>query len=156
MKFHFWHTMLSLFFAAIAVAAYCWLVANGRLPVVGHAVVSLGDFILMMLATFRLVRLFTYDNITAFIREWFVDWDPKTFMGSLGTLINCPWCTGFWFALVVVFCYFATPIAWYAILVLALSSAASFTQIVSNAVGWQAEGKKLEVRRETFDLSRHP
>ena len=62
------------------------------------------------------------------------------------TLINCPWCTGLWFALVVVFAYHATPIAWYAILVLALASAASFLQLLANLVGWHAEAKKLEVQ----------
>ena len=144
MKFHFWHTVLSVFFAAVAVLGYLWLEAAGRLPGLGS--VSLADFLLMTLAISRLVRLFTYDNITAFIREWFVGADPRTFMGSLGTLINCPWCTGFWFALVVTFAYFATPIAWYAILVLALSSAASFIQLLANLIGWHAEAKKLEVQ----------
>jgi hypothetical protein len=145
MKFHFWHTTLSLFFAAVAVLAYCWLDTAGRLPVPGS--VSLGDFVLMTLAIFRLVRLFTYDNITAFIREWFAGADPRSLMGSLGTLINCPWCTGLWFALVVGFAYFATPIAWYAILVLALSSSASFVQLIANLIGWHAEAKKLDVGR---------
>ena len=91
------------------------------------------------------MRLFTYDAITAFIREWFEGADPESFRGSLGTLINCPWCTGLWFALVVVFAYFATPIAWYGILVLALASSASFLQLLANLIGWQAQAKKLEV-----------
>lgn len=144
MKFHFWHTVLSLFFVAVAVFAYCWLEANGRLP--GPGQMPLADFALMTLAIFRLVRLFTYDNITEFIREWFAKADPRSFMGSLGTLINCPWCTGLWFALVTVFFYFATPIAWYAILVLALSSSASFLQLLANLIGWHAEATKLEVQ----------
>ena len=145
MKFHFWHTTLSLFFAAVAVLAYYWLEANGRLT--GH--VPLWDFVLMTLAIARLVRLFTYDNITVFVREWFEGADPKTFLGSLGTLINCPWCTGLWFALVVGFVYFAIPtIAFYAILVLALSSAASSLQLISNLIGWHAEAKKLEVHSQ--------
>ena len=139
---HFWHTTLSLFFAAIAVLAYCSLEAGGRLT----GQVPLGDFVLMTLAIARLVRLFTYDNITVFIREWFEGYDPRSFMGSLGTLINCPWCTGLWFALVTVFFYFALPtIAFYVILVLALSSTASYVQLFGNLIGWQAEAKKLEV-----------
>src|SRR3989344_7687284 len=134
MKFHLWHTMLSLFFAAVAVGAYYWLCAHGRLPEAGG--VSLADFLLMTLAIFRLVRLFTYDAITTFIREWFAGAHPESFRGSLGTLINCPWCTGLWFALVVVFAYFATPIAWYGILVLALASSASFLQLLAHLIGW--------------------
>src|SRR3989344_881633 len=84
MKFHFWHTMLSLFFAAVAVGAYYWLCAHGRLPEAGG--VSLADFLLMTLAIFRLVRLFTYDAITTFIREWFAGAHPESFRGSLAHL----------------------------------------------------------------------
>lgn len=142
MKFHFWHTALSLFFAAIAVLAYSWLATHGRLA----AWVPFGDFLLMSLAIFRLVRLFSYDAITQFIRDWFHGADPRTFAGSLGTLINCPWCTGLWFGLVVVFFYFATPIAWYAILVLGLAAVGSFLQVLSNLIGWSAEAKKRQAQ----------
>ncbi len=140
MKFHFWHTALSLFFAALVVLALLWLAALGRLA----AAVPLGDFFLMTLAVMRLTRLFTYDSITAFIREWFAGKDLNSFEGSLGTLINCPWCMGLWFALVVVFFYFATPSAWYVILILALSAAASLVQLLANWLGWSAEVKKRE------------
>ena len=141
MRFHFWHTILSLFYAALAIWAYTWLAASGKLV----SFIPAGDFLLMALAIQRLVRLFTYDTITQFIRDWFVGADPRSFMGSLGTLVNCPWCTGLWFSLIVVFFYFATPmIAWYAILVLALSSVGSFLQIIANHIGWSAEAKKRE------------
>ncbi|MDO8624128.1 MAG: DUF1360 domain-containing protein [bacterium] len=142
MRFHFWHTFLSLFFAALVVAGIAWLNAAGRLA----TFIPLTDFFLMALAIFRLVRLFTYDNITAFIREWFVGADSRTFTGSLGTLINCPWCTGLWFSFIIVFVYFATPFAWYIILILALSAFASFIQLLANLVGWSAEAKKREAQ----------
>lgn len=147
MRFHFWYTTLSVFFAALALLAYLSLSANAKLA----SFVPVGDFFLMTLAIQRLVRLFTYDSITEFIRNWFIDVDPNSLRSSLGTLIHCPWCTGLWFSLVVVFFYFATPIiAWYAILVLALSSAASFLQLVANYVGWAAQVKKHECQSPTF------
>lgn len=142
MKFHFWHTTMLLFFVAVASYAYYFLELSGLL----RAYVPLTDFFLMSLAIFRLVRLFTYDSITAFVREWFAGADPRSFLGTCGTLINCPWCTGLWFALVVLFFYFLTPIAWYAILMLALSSFASFIQILANLIGWSAEAKKKEAQ----------
>lgn len=143
MKFHFWHTFLSIFFTSLAVLGYLWLGANDKLA----TWVPLGDFVLMAFAIMRLVRLFTYDAITAFVREWFAGHHPESFLGSLGTLVNCPWCSGLWFSLVVVFFYFATPIAWYAILVLALASVASFLQLLANLIGWSAESKKREAQQ---------
>lgn len=142
MKFQPWYFLFSLFFSALAVAGYIWLDAHSLLT---HSI-SIGNFLLITLAITRLIRLFSYDVITAFIRNWFVDTNPNSFLGTLGTLINCPWCTGLWFSLVVVFLYFATPIAWYAILVLALSTLASFIQILANLVGWSAELKKKQVK----------
>jgi hypothetical protein len=143
MKFHFWHTFLSLFYVVLATLAIWWLAESGKLA----GWIPLTDFILMALAIQRLVRLATYDNITAYVREWFYGKDPKTFMGSMGTLINCPWCTGLWFSLIVVFFYFASPYAWYAILILALGSVASFFQLFANYLGWAAEAKKREANQ---------
>ena len=125
MKFHFWYIALSLFFAVLAVSGYLWLADTGRLT----PSIPLADFLLMALATQRLIRLFTRDIITDFIRNWFVDADSESFLGTLGALINCPWCSGLWFAFFIAFFYFATPVAWYVILVLALASVASFLQI---------------------------
>jgi hypothetical protein len=142
MKFHFWHTFLSLFFVALTALAIWWLSLSGDLV----TWIPLSDFILMTLAIMRLVRLTTYDNITAFVREWFVGKDPRSLMGSFGTLINCPWCTGLWYSLIVVFFYFATPYAWYVILILALSALASFVQLIANWLGWSAEAKKREAQ----------
>lgn len=142
MKIHFWHTTLSLFFIFLAALGYAWLVSTSRLA----AFVPVGDFFLMALAAMRLTRLFTYDAITAFVREWFEGADSRSLRGSCGTLVNCPWCTGLWFSLVVVFFYFATPVAWYAILILALSSLASIFQISANYIGWSAEAKKREAQ----------
>jgi hypothetical protein len=147
MRFHFWHTVLILFYIALAVFAYLWLSGHGKLA----GFVPVGDFILMTFAVQRLTRLFTYDAITAFVRDWFVGADPRSFFGALGTLINCPWCTGLWFALVVVFFYFATPvIAWYAILVLALSSLATMLQLLANLLGWSAQARKQQCEAGSF------
>lgn len=142
MKFHFWYTMLSLFFIALAVSGYEWLMAAGRLG----TSVPLTDFFLMALATQRLVRLFTYDIVTAFVRKWFEGALPDTLLATLGALINCPWCTGLWFALFIIFFYFATPVAWYAILLLALSSLATLIQLFANFMGWSAEVNKKEAQ----------
>lgn len=141
MRFHFWYTALSLFYALLAVLAYVWLSGSGKLV----SFVPVGDFFLMTLATMRLVRLFTYDRITAFMRKWFENAEPESFRHTVGELLDCPWCTGLWFALVMAFFYFALPvITWYTMLVLALASAATFMQLCANYVGWSAEARKLE------------
>lgn len=142
MRIAFWHITFSLFFAALMLLGLSWLAATGRLT----AWVPLGDFLLMALAIMRLTRLFTYDLITAFVRDWFAGAPSGTFGGTLRELLNCPWCTGLWFSFVVVFAYFATPYAWPVILILALAGVASTLQIAANLLGWSAEYKKRVVQ----------
>ncbi len=137
----FWNGSFSVFFALLIVLGILYLDVGHRFD----RVISLGDFVLMALAIWRLIRLFTYDAITEFIRDWFEGAPPHTFRGTLGTLWNCPWCIGLWLSFVVVFFYFATPYAWPVILILALAAVASFLQILSNLIGWSAEAKKLQV-----------
>jgi hypothetical protein len=142
MRIHFWNTILSLFYAGLVLTATWWLFVSGRI----FYEVPFRDLILIALAIFRLVRLFTYDIITKFIREWFVGAKETSLAGTLGALLNCPWCTGLWFSLIVVFGYFASAYAWPIILILALAGLASFFMTLSNWIGWMAEAKKLEVR----------
>lgn len=139
---HFWNIAFSLFFALLLFGGISWLAATGGF----NRPVSIADFFLMALAIWRLIRLFTYDAITAFIREWFAGAAPHTFLGTLNTLINCPWCIGLWFSFFVVFFFFATIYAWPVILILALAAVGSFLQILSNLVGWSAEAKKRMVQ----------
>lgn len=143
MRFYFWNVVLSVVFAAIALAGFGWLFVRGT----DFRSVPTRDLVLITLAILRLVRLFTYDHITAFVRNWFKDAQEGSLAHTLGVLINCPWCNSLWFTFVVVFAYFATPYAWPFILVLALSAVASAFQITTNLIGWHAEGKKQEVKR---------
>jgi hypothetical protein len=142
MRFHFWNTTLSLFFALLVIVSIATLYASGRI----FYSIPERDLILMALAIFRLVRLFTYDQITQFIRDWFVGAEQGTLRHTLGVLINCPWCIGLWFSWMIVTLYFSTIYSWPLILILSLAALASFFQILANWVGWNAEYKKLETK----------
>ena len=50
------------------LAGLVWLV-DERFP----TEISTFDFILLSLATFRLIRLFVYDKVSLFVREYFAD-----------------------------------------------------------------------------------
>lgn len=140
MRFHIWHTTFSLLFFALAIGAIWHISRTVGIP----TWIPLFDFFLLVLATFRLTRLFVYDSITAFIRGWFFGAQKHTFLGTLNTLINCPWCTGLWFGLFVSYFYFITPYAWFFILFLAIAGLGTFVQVFMNLVGWHAEKAKNE------------
>jgi hypothetical protein len=147
---YFWNFVFSVFFFILVVMGAIILETESRIVLDELSTV---DFVLMTLATWRLTRLFVYDNITKFIREQF--WDvvkvgkgytlEKPKVGprrTMADLFSCPWCIGVWAAAVVIFFYLVTPYATYPIMLLALSAVATFLQLLSNLVGNKAEQAK--------------
>jgi hypothetical protein len=149
---YIWQVVFSAFFLALVVMGVIILDTESRLA---FEELTLIDFALITLATWRLIRLFVYDAITKFIREQFFDTveGPRGYVlekpragprRALNELMMCPWCIGVWMAATVTFFYLLTPLAIYPVIFLAVSAVASFLQILSNLVGWQAEKVKKE------------
>ena len=111
---------------------------------------SLFDFSIITLASWRLVRFVAYDNITKFFREQFYDLKntgrsfslikPKT--GPRRTLIDLvtsPWNLGLWMTALVTFFYLMTAYALYPLLFLALSSLVTFLQLITDKLAVSEE-----------------
>lgn len=101
--------------------------------------VPAGTFFLMVLATYRLVQLFTRDSITDFIREWGLHAPRVSLRGTVRALFSCVWCMGLWIAPFVLFAYFADTYFWYVIVILALSALGSILQIITEAINSHSE-----------------
>lgn len=144
---YFWNFIFSLFFIVLIVMGSIILETESRIPLTQLSTV---DFVLIVLASWRVTRLFVYDNITKFLREQF--WDVKKIgrgmelrkpetgpRRTLADLMSCPWCFGVWAAAMVTFIYLVTPYALFPVILLALSGVATFLQLLSNMIGHQAE-----------------
>jgi len=141
MKTALWNSAFGVFFIGIVVVGADYLYRSGLfIPYI-----PLGDFLLITLATFRLIRLVSYDIITQFIRDGLARFPKNTFLGTLGSLVGCPWCSGLWFAFFVTFFYFVHPLSWFVIVILAIAGVASLFQLSANLLGWSAELKKRTV-----------
>jgi len=152
---YFWSVVFGVFFLVLITMGAIILDSEARLPLAEYA---LFDFVLVTLATWRLTRLFVYDEITRFVREQFFDVvkagkkhelaRPKAGPRRvLAELISCPWCVSVWMGACVIFVYSLTAYAYYPVLILAISAAASWLQLTSNLIGNHAE----RVRREMAD-----
>lgn len=150
---YFWNFIFGLFFL--------YMVVWGSIILETVSYKPLGDmtpfeFVILSFATLRLTRLVVYDTITAFFREQFFD-VKKTKTGiklekpasgprrTLADLLTCPWCFGVWAGATVVFFYYLTSYAWFPILFLAISGAASLLQLLANMIGWKAEQLKEDI-----------
>jgi hypothetical protein len=161
-----WNFILSVFFLCALIFAL-WEIWGeyGDFP---QGVVPF-DALLMALAAFRITRLVVYDKIMRWFRELFIqkrefEKDGEIWLelvpyktGLLATiydLLGCPWCVGFWSALIIAFVYFIFPWAWFVIFFLALAGAGSFIQLAANAIGWRAENLKLDSHDKEAKLMR--
>ena len=144
---YFWNFVFAVFFSILIILGAIILETESRIPLDGLSVV---DFTLITLASWRLIRLFVYDAITKFFREQF--WDvvkvgrgyrlEKPKVGprrTIADLLSCPWCFGMWATAIVTFFYLLTPYAVFPIILLAISAVATFLQLLSNLVGHKAE-----------------
>lgn len=144
---YFWQFVFGIFFIILVIMGAIILQTESRIPL---ADLTLVDYVLITLASWRLTRLFVYDTATKFIREQF--WDvkkvgrgyrlerPKTGpRRTLTELFDCPWCMGVWTTALTTFFYLMTPYAIFPVVLLALSSLATFLQLLANLVNGRVE-----------------
>lgn len=141
----------NLFFTIIFISVLVYIIPF--INKVGYQSVSdlgLLDMVLIVGATWRLVRLFARDVITAFLREQFFDEAPdgtfnkpaKGLRRTIADLLSCPWCLSIWIGLVVIVCYLTMPFAILIALILTISALATFLQHSSEALVAFAKGYK--------------
>lgn len=144
---YFWNVIFLAFFLCIACMATIILEGETVRP---YGSLTLVDYTLMVLASFRLVRAIVYDKLFAFFREQFYDVSEhngnvvlvKPESGPRRTLIDlvtCPWCVSLWAVLIVSFFYLLTSYAVYPVLLLALSGVVSLLQILADFIGWKTK-----------------
>lgn len=141
----FWNTTFSLVFLLVVFFGYISYANNG-INIVER--VKYIDLIIIFLATWRLIRLIVYDKITKIYRSYFDN--EKVISGprkTMAELIGCPWCISVWISAIVFYLYFLHSFFVVFFLILAISIVASFMQLFTNLVGWNAEKKKIEVKK---------
>jgi hypothetical protein len=149
---YFWNVVFILFYIGLLTMAAIILQSEARIP---YNELSLTDYALITLASFRLTRLFVYDSMTRFLREQFYDAKVvrtkvtlvKPATGprrTLADLIGCPWCFGVWATTCVIFFYLLTPLTILPTVILAVSGVATLLQLFANMIGWKAEQLKRE------------
>lgn len=152
---YFWNIVFSVFFLFLVVMGIIILDSEAYKS---YASLTTTDFVLIALASFRLIRLVVYDAISAFFREQF--WDAKVLKTkvelikpaggprrTMADLLSCPWCYGIWASAMVAFFYLLTPYAYYPVLFMALAGIATLLQLTANLIGWKAEELKDKVER---------
>ncbi len=135
---YLWNSVFFSFFILLVIMGVIILDTEAYIP---YKDLGSIDFILIALASFRVMRLFAYDGVTKFIREQL--YDAKVTKAGKVTLyvpaggprramlelIHCQWFFGLWNTALVVFFYLLSPIFYGVVLVLALASVVTLLQL---------------------------
>lgn len=152
--------LLALFFLGGMIIVSVWLNVFAWQYL---RVLTVFDFFILVLAVFRLTRLFVYDGIMQYVRDFCLIQEHVTdavtgkekiicreptvgIRKVIADLLKCPWCVGVWLSAVVIVLYITVPLSHLLIFILAVAGFATFIQITINAIGWKAEKEKLVVK----------
>jgi len=136
---YIWNAIATIMFLVLAFFSFQYVARSVGFAALGN--IRALEVFVMALATYRVVRLMTYDKILVFIRDWFLDvaildgivvrtkpaWG---FRREVAELLECAWCTGVWAASFVVFIYLLSDIGRVAVIVLAVSAFGTAMQLV--------------------------
>jgi len=135
-----WNAIFSIAFLFLFAVLYFGL-TDGLDKIRWIFFITTFDIAILSLATYRVVRLISYDKIFAFVRNWFLDEVDGAYIKPAGgprrtiaELIECIWCTGLWAAPGVTVMYFALPIGRLFVIILAVAAVGSFLQNVSQMI----------------------
>jgi hypothetical protein len=125
-----WNSAYSAVFLVLVIGLTYYLKSQGK--IVNN--IPIFDYFVLILAVFRLIRLFVYDTVMGFLRRYFGEFEtgPKK---TASDLLSCPWCTGMWMALVVLFIYFVVPYSFLFLLLLSIAGIGSIIQIIIWKIG---------------------
>jgi hypothetical protein len=130
-----WNIFFLILFIIISILIF------PNLPIEEIKNIQILELILITLATQRLIRLFVYDKIMTFLRDFFHK-NKNSLCDCINSLLGCPWCFGIWATLIILSIYYLCLFGKIIILLLAISTLAASFQILMNFVGWSAEYKK--------------
>lgn len=151
----------------IALAAFCWWRRPGQ--------ISMKDWGLLTLATFRLSRMLAYDKVMETYRSPVVETVPHDsgagettqarrdatgFRKALGEMIACPVCNGTWISALLVYgMCFAPNLTRTLVTIMSAVGASEILQGVFEKVQWEGElarhraGEQMRVNRAAMQAS---
>jgi len=138
----FWNFMATIFYMLLLVLLGLGLKYKG----IDIKQVRIWEFFVIATASYRLTRIFVFDKIFKFFRDFIRSRSKLYVFYVLKEILSCPWCAGVWMALVNVSIYFLVPFGNLFVYLLAIAGIASFLVLLVNYLGLSVEEKQHTVK----------
>ncbi|MCK5135125.1 MAG: DUF1360 domain-containing protein [Bacteroidales bacterium] len=114
---------------------------------------SLKEAVVIILASYRMTRILVFEKIFKYFRDMLKRREDLYLVGTINSIITCPWCAGVWVTLTIVIFYYLVPYGVLLVYVLALSGVASIVILFSNVLHMWTEGKQHIHRKSKGSLN---
>jgi hypothetical protein len=104
--------------------------------------ITFREAVVIVLASYRMTRILVFEKIFKYLRDVLKRREDNYFIGTLSSIITCPWCAGVWVTLVIIVFYYLVPYGDLLVYVLALAGIASLVILISNLLHMWTEGKQ--------------
>jgi Protein of unknown function (DUF1360) len=131
----------------------------GAIVLVGHFLkkegidiqdLTLKEAVLVILASYRMTRILVFEKIFKYFRDVLKKRENLYVIGTVNSMVTCPWCAGVWVTLIIIVFYFLVPYGDLLVYVLALAGLASMVILISNLLHMYTERRQRIHQKEKF------
>lgn len=111
---------------------------------------TLKEAIVIILASYRMTRILVFEKILKHFRDALKRRENLYVIGTIHSMVTCPWCAGVWITLIMILFYFLVPFGDLLVYVLALAGLASMMILVSNLLHMYTERRQRIHQKEKY------
>ena len=138
---NFWSVFV--FFGAVGLVGF--LLENKGVEIQD---LSLKEAVIIILASYRMTRILVFEKIFKYFRNVLKNREDLYIIGTVHSMVTCPWCAGVWVTLIIVVFYYLVPYGVLLVYVLALAGLASMVILISNLLHMHTEGRQRIHQKE--------
>jgi hypothetical protein len=140
---NFWSAFV--FFGAVVLVGYLL-----RKKGIDIEELTFKQSVIIVLAAYRMTRILVFEKIFKYLRDVLKSREDFYVIGTLSSIITCPWCAGVWVTLIIIVFYFLVPFGIVLVYVLALAGVASAVILLSNVLHmWTDRKQRIHQREKT-------
>jgi len=144
-KHQAWNFWSAFFFFGVVVLVGYLLRQKG----INLENISFKEALVIVLASYRMTRILVFEKIFKYLRDVFKRREDLYLIGTLSSIITCPWCAGVWVTLLIFVFYYLVPFGVVLVYVLALSGVASMVILLSNLLHmWTEQKQRIHTREK--------
>ncbi len=131
----------------------------GAILLVGHFLnregidireLTMKEAVLVILASYRMTRILVFEKILKHFRDALKRRENLYVIGTIHSMVTCPWCAGVWVTLIIIVFYFLVPYGALLVYVLALAGLASMVILLSNLLHMYTERRQRIHQKDKY------